>query len=154
MVASAFTILSLFASWKSLEAAKKANKWAYYSYQAALVQIRVSLLQLCVDPPVSSFITVTVIAGSVSYVMLWDMYKATCDLVHTWNYLPSVYDAYHPDGMQQTLAVPRPAQRKMSDTTVVVACFGAVLAAVPLVAAAVLAGGWIRRKLVGTNGMV
>ena len=83
MVASAFTILSLFPSWKSLEAAKKANKWAYYSYQAALVQIRVSLLQLYVDPPVNSFINVTVIAGSVSYVMLWDMYKATCDLVHT-----------------------------------------------------------------------
>ena len=47
IVALAFTILSLFASWKALDLAKKANSWSYYTYEATLVGVRLSLMQLC-----------------------------------------------------------------------------------------------------------
>jgi hypothetical protein len=47
IVALAFTILSLFASWKALDLAKMANSWSYYTYEATLVGVRLSLMQLC-----------------------------------------------------------------------------------------------------------
>jgi hypothetical protein len=126
IAAAVFAILSLFASWKALSAANKANSWAYLSYNSSLVQIRLSIMQLCVDKP--------------------ELYSETCDLVHTWNYLPSVYNIYHPDGMQSVPIVPSPVHHRLSETTVAVTCFAVVVGAVPLIAVALLATGQIRGK--------
>jgi heme A synthase len=54
IVASVFAILSVLAAWKAQAAANKANDWAYLSYNASVVQIRLAVMQLCVDNPVSS----------------------------------------------------------------------------------------------------
>ena len=51
-----FGILSVLASWRALDLATKANlkadranDWAYLSYNASLVQIRLSLMQFCME---------------------------------------------------------------------------------------------------------
>ena len=49
IVAMVFTVLSLLAAWKALEKADEANSWAYQSYEAAVVGIRLALMQLCTD---------------------------------------------------------------------------------------------------------
>lgn len=56
--------------------------------------------------------------------------------------------------MQQAPAVSVPVQNNVSRTTVVVACFGAVVAVVPLVAVAILARGVVRGKHAGTKEVV
>jgi len=76
IVALAFTILSLFASWKALDLARKANGWSYYAYEAALVGVRLSLMQLCA--------------------MNLTIYTKDCDKVKTWDYVSDVDKYYHP----------------------------------------------------------
>ena len=63
IVGTLFAILSVVASWKALDLATKANNftleanrkadiandWAYLSYNASLVQIRLSLMQFCME---------------------------------------------------------------------------------------------------------
>jgi hypothetical protein len=60
IVALAFAILSLIASWRQLDLAKKANSWSYYSYEATLVQTRLSLMQLCAQDLVSVYFSLPI----------------------------------------------------------------------------------------------
>jgi len=47
IVAMIFSILSVIAGWKALNAASLSNRWAYYSYQLSLIADRLSLMELC-----------------------------------------------------------------------------------------------------------
>jgi hypothetical protein len=47
LIAMIFSILSVTAGWKALEAASLANRWAYYSYQQSLIANRLTLIELC-----------------------------------------------------------------------------------------------------------
>jgi hypothetical protein len=47
LIAMIFSILSVAAGWKALEAAGLANRWAYYSYQQSLIGNRLALIELC-----------------------------------------------------------------------------------------------------------
>lgn len=47
ILALIFSILSFIWSYKALQAASLANRWAYYTYQLTLIADRLSLMQLC-----------------------------------------------------------------------------------------------------------
>jgi len=126
-VGCAFGIIAVSLGYKSLDEARLANRWAYLSYELALVEARMSLMAMCAQTP--------------------QVDETTCAVLATWEYLPSVLVLLHPPGGPSLAAKvqgsPR-AQRLYSDTAMPVAGIAAVAILVPLVtlAAVALAASW------------
>jgi len=99
IVALGVAINSMYTSWKGLEisrvaldlshkelqAAYLSSSYAYYGYMAALVQVRLQIMELCA-------LNLTI-------------YETTCAKIRTWEYFSAVYEIYHPDRPYQPAPV-------------------------------------------------